>query len=405
MLALSKTDMAAHWRRIADLDRGHLARLGLDVPLVPVSSVLHRDGADGGVAELVRVLRERIVTPARTGSAQRIAAEVESLVSSLVASLTQQRDVLEDATSIAELEARVEEAVQRIEHLRGPGARWSITLGDRVGDLSNDTAYAFRADLRELSRTHEEAIEALKTSEQWEEQAARLQQDLARVVSRLFELVEAGRNSIRTELVELLAAEEVSLGGADGLRLRELDVGALWRGKPLDTSKAAGKAVATGLTGLRGAQSGIMLFGMAGQFLPAATATLMVSNPVLLAAGAVFGGYQLLEDRKRKVANRRQTARTQLRQFVDDVQFQVTNDLGALVRQVQREFRDEFSALLVELQRNWTESLQHARSGLTRTTEERAGELARIDRASKQLRAVQREVSDCVEQLTPASTA
>ncbi len=396
MLALSKIDMAAHWRRIADLNRGHLARLGLDIPLVPVSSVLHRAGADGGIDTLITALHDRIVTPARTGSAQRIAAEVESLVGSLVGSLAQRRAVLDDSSSITTLEARVAEAMQRIEHLRGPGARWSITLGDRVGDLSNDAAFTFRGDLRDLTRNHEESIENLKTSEQWEQQAELLQRDLAAVVTRLFGLIEEGRQRIRAELVEMLAAEEVSLGGAEGLRLRELDVSALWRGKPLDTSKGAGKAVATGLTGLRGAQSGIMLFGMAGQFLPAATATMLVSNPVLLAAGAVFGGYQLIEDRKRKVATRRQLARTQLRQFVDDVQFQVTNDLGSLVRTVQRDFRDEFGALLLELQRSWAESLQQAKAGLSRSTEERAADLARIDKVTNELRGVHRVVEQCV---------
>jgi len=396
MLALTKIDMAAHWRRVADLNRGHLARMDLDVPLVPVSSLLHRAGADGGIPALVTALRDRIVTPARTGSAQRIAGEVESLVSSLVSSLAQRRAVLDDSASIEELAARVNEAVQRIEHLRGPGARWSITLGDRMGDLSNDASFAFRNDLRDLTRTHEESIEALKTSEQWEQQAEQLQSDLAGVVSRLFGMVEQGRADIRVELVEQLAAEDASLGGAGGLRLRELDVGSLWRGKPLDTARAASKAVSTGLTGLRGAQSGIMMFGMAGQFLPAATATLLISNPVLLAAGAVFGGYQLIEDRKRKVAMRRQTARTQLRQFIDDVQFQVSNDLGTLVRSIQREFRDEFGALLVELQRSWADSLQQAKQGLSQGTEERAKEIARLDAVTGELQAVHRAVEQSV---------
>ena len=61
----------------------------------------------------------------------------------------------------------------------------------------------------------------------------------------------------------------------------------------------------SGLTGLRGAQGGVMMFGMMGQFLPTAAATLVASNPVLLGAGALFGGMQLVEDRKRKVTMRR----------------------------------------------------------------------------------------------------
>ena len=36
---------------------------------------------------------------------------------------------------------------------------------------------------------------------------------------------------------------------------------------------------------------------------------------------AIFGGMQLMDDRKRKVTQKRQAARTQVRQFIDDVQF------------------------------------------------------------------------------------
>ena len=47
-----------------------------------------------------------------------------------------------------------------------------------------------------------------------------------------------------------------------------------------------------------------MMFGMMGQFLPGAAAVLIAANPVLLGAGAVFGGMQLVDERKRKVAQR-----------------------------------------------------------------------------------------------------
>ena len=37
---ISKTDLYPHWRQILDADRGHLQRAGLDLPLIPISSVL-----------------------------------------------------------------------------------------------------------------------------------------------------------------------------------------------------------------------------------------------------------------------------------------------------------------------------------------------------------------------------
>ncbi|MDZ4826352.1 MAG: hypothetical protein SGJ13_07780 [Actinomycetota bacterium] len=134
----------------------------------------------------------------------------------------------------------------------------------------------------------------------------------------------------------------------------------------------------TSKTGVKGAQGGVMMFGMMGSFLPATAATLIASNPVLLGAGALFGGMQLLEDRKRRVTMRRQTARQQVRTFVDDVQFEVTDQLTALIRDVQRSLRDEFTERLTELQRTYTETAQRAQESAKSTQEQqqkRAGEL------------------------------
>jgi hypothetical protein len=142
-----------------------------------------------------------------------------------------------------------------------------------------------------------------------------------------------------------------------------------------------GKAFRTGLTGLRGAQGGVMLFGLGAQFLPQAGALFLASNPVLLTAGLVFGGHTLLEDRKRKVTARRQAARTQLRQFTDAVSFEVGNQLGIRVREVQRELRDEFVDLIGDLQQTWARAAQAAQEALARTeqqSEQRMGELRRV---------------------------
>ena len=49
---------------------------------------------------------------------------------------------------------RLEAAKQRLEHLRGPGARWSTLVSDRIADLSNNVMFDFRAGMRQISRDH-----------------------------------------------------------------------------------------------------------------------------------------------------------------------------------------------------------------------------------------------------------
>lgn len=177
----------------------------------------------------------------------------------------------------------------------------------------------------------------------------------------------------------------------------------MWNARDLDPKESSqGKAFRTGLTGLRGAQGGVMLLGISSQFLPTAGALFIASNPVLLTAGLAFGAHQLMEDRKRKIAGRRQGARGQLRQFTDAVSFEVGNQLGIRLREAQRDLRDEFVDLIGELQRTWAEAAKSAEEMLhrnerdtdarrtavrqqVRTFEQLRSELAAGDRLDREL--------------------
>ncbi len=369
VMVSTKTDITPEWRRIVDLNRAHLERLGLDVPIIPVSAALRqaafaaRDrelNERSGVPELLGELDERIITPARTGAGERAARESAGAVRSAVSLLRSESEALADPETARRLYADAQAASARLETLRSGGARWQTVLGDRVTDLSTAVTHRLRGSLRETSRQLEERIEQLKTPQEWDELARTLQAEVAEAVATAFTSVERGRSDIRGELAELLAADDV-VGPTANRELDLIDTAALWRSRDLDPSQSSsGKAFRTGMTGLRGAQGGVMMFGISSQFLPQAAAVFIASNPVLLGAGALFGGFQLIEERKRKLQARRQSARTQLRQFTDDVQFEVVNELTGFLRSVQRDLRDEFVELIGELQSTWTTAAQQA---------------------------------------------
>jgi hypothetical protein len=97
----------------------------------------------------------------------------------------------------------------------------------------------------------------------------------------------------------------------------------------------------------------------------------MASNPVLLGIGALFGSMGLADDRKRKIAARRQAARSQVRQFLDDVQFEMGNQIGNLVREIQRDLRDEFTERITELVRTYTDTATRAHADAQTSGQER----------------------------------
>ncbi|MEZ5248414.1 MAG: dynamin family protein [Ilumatobacteraceae bacterium] len=388
LFALTKIDLYPAWQRIAELDRTHLVRAGLDIPIVPISSALRSAALErkdrelndlSRLPELVKRLGDDVIGPAKRGAAARAAAESRQLIEQVRAGLGAERAGLADPAKAAELLATLTDAKRRLEHLRGPGAKWPQLVGDRVTDLSAAVNHRFRGGTRAISKSMDERIEVLTRGDQWDDIARELQRAVADEVTRAFVALERGRIEIRAQVIDLVDDEHLSL--ADPARSASaLDVEALWNGKALDPAERLGKRVfSTSVTTVRGAQGGIYMFGMLGTFLPTAAGVLLASNPVLLGVGAVFGSMGLMDDRKRKVQMRRQAARAQLRGFLDDVQFEMGNQITNLVKEIQRELRDDVGDRLAELQRTYTDTIARAQADGGRSVTERQQRLAQID--------------------------
>ena len=397
VFAQTKIDLYASAERIQALNVAHLQRQGIDIPVVSTSSALRDEAlarrdrdlnARCGIPELVQLLSDRIVIPAKEMAAERSANDAKSIASMVRTGLDSERAVIGDPAATKAAMATFEEAKQRLDHLRGPGARWSTVVGDRMADLANSVNFDFRGAMRTISRNMDEMVESLQSGEAWDDMVRDLQSDVADEVTTAFVALEEGRMSIRAEVITLLDEEDLGLTSSRGSAV--FDVSDLWRDKALDP-KVAGrkKAFGTGLTTVRGAQGGVMMFGMMGQFLPGAAGALLATNPVMLGVGAIFGAIGLADEKKRKVQARRQTARTQVRQFIDDVQFEVGNQISIIVRDVQRDLRDEFTERLGELQRTYTDAAKRGQEDAQRSDAERKQRTAEIDNSLKLLHQVE----------------
>ena len=394
MFAQTKTDLFGNWQKILDLNKGHLARQGVDIPVVPVSSALRvaalarKDrelNDESRVPELVQRLGTDVVGPAKANATARSVADARSIIAQVDAGYRAEQAALADGASGADAMATIERAKSRLEYLRGPAAKWSVFVGDKITDLSNQVTFTLRGAMRDIQRLMDERIETLTKGDEWDELARYLQTVVSDTVANAFVALEAGRASVRAQVVELLQDEEI---GTDthSLRVASLSIADLWQNKSLDPTVSTGKkAFSTGLTGLRGAQGGVMMFGMMGSFLPTAAGVLIMSNPVLLGVGALFGSMGLAEDRKRKVAARRQAARTQVRQFLDDVQFEINNQIASSVRDIQRDLRDEFGDRLAELQRTYTDAAQRAQAEMQKSQGDRQARAKQLDTVLQKL--------------------
>ena len=110
-------------------------------------------------------------------------------------------------------------------------------------------------------------------------------------------------------------------------------------------ARQAGFAVSRGLDVLRGSYGGIVLAGVLGQLV-----ALPLAAPIALGAGAVFGVRQVTDQRRKKVEQRRTSARKVVRAHLDETGARLGSAVRKAVQAAQRDVRDGVEALVADLE-------------------------------------------------------
>ena len=349
---LTKTDLYPHWRRIAELDRGHLAAAEIPARLFPVSSALRlqasrtRDtdlNAESGFSELITFLHNDVLARAdeldRRSTSQDVIAVAEQLAASMRAELAAQQEPEHAGALIAELK----QAESRATALKDRSARWNHTLNDGVQDLIADIDHDLRDRLRVIGREAEQLVDDADPADIWEQFSQWLEQRVSAAASANF--VWAGQ---RAEWLAGQVAEHFAEDGQAVLpALRTGPAGGMGgRVAPLEEMRAERMGVGQMLyVGARGGYGGMLMIGLA-----TTLAGFAMLNPISVGAGLLFGAKTVREERKRQLQRRQSEAKVAVRRHIDEVTFQVGKDSRDMLRRVQRQLRDHFTSVAEELQ-------------------------------------------------------
>ena len=221
MFCLTKIDLYPEWRRIAELDGEHLSTAGVRAPMYPISSVVREvaltrhDAAmngESGFPRLLGALATDVIDRNRRRAAARALHDARGPLDQLADAHRMELELLDrDDASLRHAVESLEDAKARLEHLRGPGARWSVVLNDGITDLSNKVVHRFREELRGVSRDMEESVEELKKQKDWERISDRLQEHVAEATAGVFALVDSRLEELRREVATLLQDEHLEL--------------------------------------------------------------------------------------------------------------------------------------------------------------------------------------------------
>jgi GTPase SAR1 family protein len=403
-VALTKIDLFPEWRRIEELDREHLTGVAPEVRIFPVSAAAFIAGAraddpgltaESGVPILRASLLEDLLDRSRARARARSLDEAAQLVDHLLAASEEELSVVQDPQRLVAAQAAYEDAVRRLEVVKGAGSGWGQLLGDRMADLSSDSGHTFRAGIRQLAAQIDGAVEELKTPEAWDALGEHLQSEVAGLLAETFSSIDTGAAAVAGELSGLIADEAAVDLAMPGTSV----VGSLLEGLELrlaaPTEQPTGLKQVTGqiLPAVRGAYSGLMVFGFLGRILPVGAAALLMSNPVTMVIGAAFAGQTVLTAKKRNLAIRRQQARAAIRGFLDEVQFETGHQLTEVIRMHQRTLRDHFSSRVSELQRTYRDLAESTRKEAASTYEQQAARAEQLRSDLERLRGLRSQLA------------
>ncbi|GAA1788483.1 isoniazid-induced dynamin-like GTPase IniA [Pseudarthrobacter sulfonivorans] len=395
---LSKTDLYPDWRRVAELDGGHLAQVSPEIPLFPVSSDLRLEAArqqdgelnnESGFPGLVGHLRTEIVGKAERIQRRSVSQDLLSVADNLRLSLQSELAALEDPQGTPAMIAGLEAAKLEADDLRKRSARWQITLNDGIGDLIADMEYDLRDRLRRIQREAETAIDLGDPGPTWTEFTKWLEECAASAISDTFVWTSERAQWLSTQVAEHFSEDEVALPV-----LRVSDTGDAL--DPVDDMPGLDdgriNSVQKVLIGMRGSYGGVLMFGLlTGLF------GMALINPLSLGAGLLLGRKAYREDKEARLKRRQAEAKALVRRQLDDVVFQVGKQLKDRLRLVQRTTRDHFTEIAQEHHRSLSDSVAAAQKAATTYTLEKDIRIRDIKAELKRVDALQQAARGLVE--------
>ena len=402
---LTKTDFYPEWRRILELDRGHLRRAGLDYELLPVSSPLRHHAlrmgdraldAESGFPRLSAYLRTQVLAGKEALAVRSAAGAVRSSIGQLVGSLAAEHASLADPAGTGALVKRLEAAQQRADQLLGSAARWQQVLNDRFSDMNSNLDMDLAVRLRATRKDATARINESDPTKVW----AELQQWLYQRTNQ--ELV-AHFTEIRTQ-AETVAAEvahsydhdvgdlAIELDVADlELPLRDLQIGA--------SRFERMSLLELGLIAARGSTSSVAIVSMAGGALAAVVGTTVVMVPVgvLLALGLARTVVRQVKDSQLRV-NRAEAVRA-ITAYLDEAELVARKDSRDSLRHINRRLRDYFTERAEELRTSTKRSLEATARSIKGDQESRK---RRLQETAADLERLQALVAEADRLLGPA---
>ncbi|MEH3131645.1 MAG: dynamin-like GTPase family protein [Mycolicibacterium neoaurum] len=388
----TKTDLYPYWRDIVGVDTTHLGRAGVQIPVIPASSVLRGHAislndkelnAESNFPAIISFLSEKVMSRETDRIRDHVVTEIRAAAEHLRLSIDAELAALDDPATREKLTAELERRKQEAQDALQQTALWQQRLNDGIADLTADIDHDLRNRFRHITAHTEKVIDGCDPTLHWAEVGAELEDAVATAVGDNFVWAYQRADALAAEVARLFM--EAGLDAVELPQVSARDMGAGF-GEFKSLARLESKPIKAGhkvVTGMRGSYGGILMFGMLTSF-----AGLGMFNPLSLGAGFLLGRKAYKEDMENRMLRVRNEAKTNVRRFVDDVSFVVNKESRDRLRAIQRQLRDHYRSIADQTSRSLNESLQAALSSAKLQEAERDTRIRELRRQLDILRQV-----------------
>jgi predicted GTPase len=394
---LTKTDFYPSWRKIRDINKGHLERKGIKAEVITVSSALRIHALrsndrelnqESGFPALVTYLQTEIAANAEKITVANAKSDMLQTCELLETQFRSEREALADPERAQALVANLTEVKERANRLRSGASKWQQTLSDGIQDLQADLDHDLRSRLRAITKQADESIENTDPAEAWDDFQTWLYRRVAEDVVHTYTFLHARARELVMRVGEHFGEDSATIGVNLAIMNPNQVLGGVRASTDVEMAKIG---VGTqGMMALRGGYGGLLMFGMLGRM-----AGLAMMNPATIVIGIFMGRQAMKSEKDRALNQRRAQAKQAHRKYTDEVSFVVGKDSRDTLRRVQRQLRDLFAARAEELHRSTSEALTAAQNAVKSNESTRQNrlrdvdaELARIGKLSKRAAAL-----------------
>jgi len=260
---------------------------------------------------------------------------------------------------------------KRLDAVRTRSARWQKLLRDSFATITSDVEFNLHQRMHAVLTEANHKMENIDPARNWDKFANWLHLRLILEAQTIHDLAVTSSRTVSSEVAKHLAPNDIHIIDPPSTTISTDLPAALTADKIWDSSRLG---ISAGMGIIFPAYGIFMMFYVLTNVVHLLPFPLVIG----LVPAVLVGGLVIIEERRRRIEQRRARASTTVGRYITDFRMRITKDSHDLLRDLEHELRDAYGARSEQTHRSLVRTLDLSRDALTEL-EQAPALLERID--------------------------